>query len=311
MTYTIAARDPETGAFGLAVQSHFFGVGRLVTWAEAGVGAVATQAFLEVGYGPRGLALMRAGSSAGEALDTLLAEDDDASIRQVAILDSDGRVAVHTGSRCPPVAGSRLSGSACAIGNMLADPSCCPAMIDAYERGNGDFANRLLAALDAGEAAGGDIRGRQSAAVLVVSAERTDRPWENVLLDVRVDDHPDPHHEIRRLADFDRAYRKLGAALFMPGLLTGRFDPGHEQLEHALDDLRDAQEVLGPNAEPSVWRGLILARAGRWAEARRDLGHAVEERPALAEFLRRLVAVDLLPEAAQVTSTSRSTEFGA
>lgn len=298
MTYTIAARDPETGAFGLAVQSHFFGVGRLVTWAEAGVGAVATQAFLEVGYGPRGLELMRTGRSAGEALDTLLAEDGDAPIRQIVMLDSEGRVAVHTGRRCPPVAGSRVSGSVCAIGNMLAGPSCCPAMIEAYERAEGDFADRLLAALDAGEAEGGDIRGRQSAALLIVSAERSDRPWENVLLDVRVDDHPDPHREIRRLADFDRAYRKLGDALFMPGLLTGSFKPDHEQLEYALNNLEDAQRVLGPNVEPSVWRGLILARAGRWAEARSDLEHAVEQRPALAEFLQRLVSVDLLPEAA-------------
>lgn len=294
MTYSIVARDQETGALGVAVQSHFFGVGRLVTWAEPGVGAAATQSFVEVAYGPRGLELMRSGQSAPQALESLVARDTDAAIRQVAMVDAEGRVGSYTGQRCVPAAGSRRSGQACALGNMLAGPSCWEAMIDAFERASGELGERLLAALDAAEAEGGDIRGQQSAALLVVSGKRSESPWEEVLVDVRVDDHERPLDELRRLSAYDRAYRMLGGALFTTGVLTGTVQGA--QIEEALRDLTAAQQVLGTNPEPTVWRGVLLARADRKKEAREDFEWAVRQRPQLAEFLRRLPAAGLLAD---------------
>ena len=181
MTYSIVARDPDTGSLGIAVQSHFFGVGRIVPWAEPGVGAVATQAFAEVSYGPLGLDLMRAGRSAPEALAQLVQADPGADTRQVAMVDAGGNVAAHTGARCVAAAGDSADDQVTAQANMVADDSCWPAMVAAYTSASGGLAGRLLAALDAAENEGGDVRGRQSAAILIVAGEPTPRPWESVL----------------------------------------------------------------------------------------------------------------------------------
>ena len=210
MTYSIVARDPGTGSFGIAVQSHFFGVGRIVPWAEPGVGAVATQAFAEVSYGPLGLDLMRAGRSAPEALAQLVQDDPGADTRQVAMVDAGGNVAAHTGARCVAAAGDSAGDQVTAQANMVDRDSCWPAMVAAYTSASGGLAGRLLAALDAAENEGGDVRGRQSAAILIVAGAPTPRPWESVLLDVRVDDHPDPVIEIARLARYSEAYDLIG-----------------------------------------------------------------------------------------------------
>ena len=287
MTYSIVARDETTGTMGVAVQSHFFGVGRLVTWAAAGVGVVATQAMVERRYGPRGLELMRSGRPAPDALEELVADDAEAGIRQVAMLDAAGRVGFHTGHRCVAAAGAAVGDQVCALGNMLEDARCWDAMLAAYRATAGPLAERLLAALDAAETAGGDIRGRQSAALLVVETTPHAQPWEGVVCDVRVDDHPEPLHELRRLARYEDAYRLLGRALFEP--------TDGDAFDEALSGLEAAQTILGDNPEPTVWRGVLLARAGRAAQARQAFDRATNGRPHLAEFVRRLPGAGLLP----------------
>ena len=199
-TYSIVARDPATGNFGVAVQSHWFQVGAAVPWAEAGVGAVATQSFVRIDYGPLGLSLMRAGRSADEALQSLLATDAQRDVRQVAMVDRGGAVAAWTGPKCIQAAGHATGKGYSVQANLMDRPTVWPAMARAYESADGDFAARLLAALEAAEREGGDIRGRQSAALLIVRAESTGRPWEDRLVDLRVDDHAAPLPELRRHA---------------------------------------------------------------------------------------------------------------
>src|SRR5688572_1205291 len=185
-TYSIVARDARTGELGVAVQSHWFSVGPIVPWAESGVGAVATQSLVEVSYGPLGLERMRAGASAPEALAALVAADTNAAVRQVAMVDAKGRVGTHTGDRCIAFAGHTTGEAFSVQANLMASERVWPAMAAAFEKAEGDFAERLLAALDAGEAAGGDIRGKQSAALLIVRGTPSGRPWADRLYDLRI-----------------------------------------------------------------------------------------------------------------------------
>ena len=188
-TYSIVARDPDTGQLGVAVQSHWFSVGALVPWAEAGVGAVATQSLVDPSYGPLGLDLMRAGRSAPQSLEGLLVADAHPEIRQVAMIDADGDVAAHTGTNCIPHAG-HVTGEDFSVQANLMDRDTVPeAMATAFRRADGDLAARMLAALRAAQDEGGDIRGEQSAALLVVSGTPTGRPWSDVVVDLRVEDH--------------------------------------------------------------------------------------------------------------------------
>jgi uncharacterized Ntn-hydrolase superfamily protein len=304
MTYSIVARDPETGSLGVAVQSHFFGVGRIVPWAEAGVGAVATQAFAEVSYGPLGLEAMRQGRSAPRALAELLAVDSGASVRQIAMVDATGLAAAHTGRRCVAAAGDAAGTQATAQANMVARDGCWRAMVDAYASASGSLSARLLAALEAAEEHGGDVRGRQSAAILVVSGDRTDRPWEGVLVDLRVDDHPDPVPELARLLRYNEAYALIGKALFETGVVTGDDAPAPEAADEAAHDLERAAAMLVGNPEAVVWRAVVLARAGRTDEARRAVAEVLPDHPQVAEFIRRLPAVGLIPAADFVDPSS-------
>ena len=211
-TYSIVARDPATGDLGVAVQSHWFQVGPTVPWAEPGVGAVATQSFVEVSYGPKGLELMRGGKSPQEALDRLTAADEQRAVRQVAMVDARGRVAAWTGEKCIPAAGHQTGEGYSVQANLMDKPTVWGAMAAAYEGSAGKpFAERLLAALDAAEAEGGDIRGRQSAAILVVSGEKAAQPWGGRKVDLRVDDHPAPLAELRRLYELHLAYEAMNA----------------------------------------------------------------------------------------------------
>ena len=207
MTYSIVARDPETGELGVAVQTGTFGVGTGVPWAEAGVGAVATQSFTEHSYGPFGLELMKAGRSAEEALRGLVAADPQQQFRQVGMVDAKGSAAAHTGTSCVRDCGHLVGEGYAVQANMMGRDTVWPAMAAAYESTEGTLARRLLAALEAAEREGGDFRGAQSAAMLVVKAEPTGYAWKGRVSNLRVDDQPDPVGELRRLLDMEEDYR--------------------------------------------------------------------------------------------------------
>jgi uncharacterized Ntn-hydrolase superfamily protein len=286
MTYSIVARDPETGDFGVAVQSHWFAAGEGVPWAEPGVGAVATQAMIDESYGPRGLALMRSGRSAPEALEQLVAEDEGRDHRQIAMVDARGTVAVHTGSRCLRHAGHRTGDAFSAQANMMMNPTVWGAMAAAYEREVGkDLAHRLLGALEAAEAEGGDIRGRQAAGILVVKATPSDRPWQDTIVHFRVDDHPEPLAELRRLVDLKSAYAKMDAAerLEIAGDLAG-----------ALRELQEALLAQRDNPEFAFWTAVAMAGQGRVDEARDTIRMAYRAGDGWVELLKRLAAEGFL-----------------
>ncbi len=217
MTYSIVARDPLTGELGVAVQSYYFSVGSVVPWAEAGVGAVATQSFVDPSYGPLGLELMRRGKSAPEALRLLVSADPGAAYRQVAMIDAVGRVAVHTGSQCIEAAGHGSSEQVVAQANLMKQPTVWSAMLERFANTRGDLAKRLLAALEAAEEEGGDRRGKQSAALLIVRGQPTGKLWVDRAVDLRVEDHSDPVVELARLLRLQRAHAHHVATL--PGLL--------------------------------------------------------------------------------------------
>ena len=285
-TYSIVGFDRRTGQLGVGVQSHWFSVGTVVPWAEAGVGAVATQALAEPSYGPRGLKLMEDGMDAVAALAKLTAEDHQADLRQVAFVDVSGRTAAHTGARCIAEAGYITGEGFTVQANMMARPTVWSAMAEAYETATGDLAERLLAALDAAEAEGGDIRGRQSAALLVVSGEPTGRPWEDRIFDVRVDDHPDPLSELRRLVELRRAYIDMASG--DNAISTGDVE---EAFGHYARAARRAPGVV----EILFWQAVSLAVAGRFDEAEASFTQVFEREPVWRKLVPRLVAVDLLP----------------
>lgn len=285
-TYSIVARDPATGQLGVAVQSHWFSVGSAVAWAEAGVGAVATQSFVRVEYGPQGLALMRDGMPAPEALKRLLAEDDAREVRQVAFVDASGRVGSHTGSRCIPAAGHRAGAGYSVQANLMLDAGVWPAMSRAYEESRGDLAERLLAALEAAQAMGGDIRGRQSAAILIVRDRPSARPWTDRLLDLRVEDHPEPIRELRRLVTLWRAYEEMNA-----GDLAVEKDDIDAAITHYA-----AAETLFPGMDEFVfWHAATLAQKGRLADSLPLFRRAFLLQPGWFLLAPRLPAVGLLP----------------
>lgn len=275
MTYSIVARDPETGQMGVAVQTCNLAVGAWVPWAEGGVGAVATQAAAERSYGTLGLALMRGGLPAPQALQALLAADKQRDFRQVSMIDRTGRVATHTGSRCFPQAGSVVGDSFCTQANMMARDTVWQAMAAAYQAAPGDLAGRLLAALDAAQAEGGDIRGQQTAALLVVDSQPTPIP----LITLRVDHHPEPLRELRRLLGLHRAYT---AEYAIPETVD-RGDP-----EAAREVLAQIQHQAP--GEPYLRFLTALHLAGRLDsrdEALAILRSLVAEDPLWEEYLRR------------------------
>lgn len=257
-TYSIVARDPETGELGVAVQSHWFSVGAIVTWAEPGVGAVATQANVEPGYGPRVLALLAAGKSAEAALAALVGKDDEREFRQVAVVDAHGRVAAHTGKQTIPFAGHKLGSGYSVQANIMASPAVWPAMARAYETHRGPLAERLLAALDAAQAAGGDVRGKQSAALLVVGPERCAKeqsdcePWKQVRVNLRVDDSRDPLGELNRLYRVARAYERANAG----DSFTARKDYNRAAAAYV-----EASRLAPNNEELLFWAALSQAAA--------------------------------------------------
>jgi uncharacterized Ntn-hydrolase superfamily protein len=256
-TYSIVARDSTTGQLGVAVQSHYFCVGGVVTWAEAGVGAVATQAMVDPSYGPRGLELMKAGSTAPEALAQLAAADVERVIRQVAMIDSLGRVGAHTGSSTIAEAGHIVGAGFSVQANMMLRNTVWAAMADAYRSTQGELVDRLLAALDAAEAEGGDIRGRQSAALLIVGAKSSGQPWSDRVFDLRVDDAREPLAELRRLVGVARAYQHLRRAQ----AARARGDLGAMSAE-----FEQAALLSDENPETRFWQAVALMQCERVAE---------------------------------------------
>jgi uncharacterized Ntn-hydrolase superfamily protein len=260
VTYSVVARDPATGELGVAVASCVLAVGRAAPWARAGVGAVVTQSHTRRGYGPHGLAGLDAGLHPADVLGTLLARDAGADGRQVALVDATGAVAAHTGEKCLPVCGHRSGDGWTVQGNMLAGENVLPSMASALA-GAADLplAERLLAALRAGQATGGDLRGQQSSALLVVGAQRTEEPWEAVTVDLRVDDQPEPLAELTRLLQLQRAYETHDVAALA---LMGPAGPRslHAALEAARrGDLDAARAALGDLRRRPGWESWLRA----------------------------------------------------
>lgn len=257
-TFSIVARDPVTGDLGVAVQSHWFSVGPLVAWAEAGIGAVATQSFVDPDYGRLGLELLRFGKSGPDTLKVLLERDKTPDVRQVAIIDFKGRVDAWTGKNNIKEAGHFVGKEYSVQANLMMSDKVWPAMSKAFENTKGDLAERMLAALDAGQAAGGDIRGRQSAALIVVTGKPTGRPWKDRIFDLRVDDNPDPLKELRRLVTLQRAYNHMNA---------GDLAVEHKDNAGALREYSAAEALVPDNAEMIYWHAVALVNMGKVDES--------------------------------------------
>jgi len=299
-TFSIVARDPETGQMGVAVQSHWFSVGSVVSWAEAGVGAVATQSLVDPSYGPLALELLKAGKSPEDALKGLLTADSGSDVRQVAIVDTQGRVAVHTGARCIPEAGHHKGTGYTTEANLMERNTVWDAMASAYEHASGPFADRLIAALEAGQREKGDIRGKQSAAILIVAAKATGRPWEDRVMDLRVEDSPDPIKELKRLVRVHQAYQHMNA---------GDAAMEKNDVEGARREYGAAEAMSPENEEMVFWHAVALANAGKVDDAL-PLFHKVFKKNAnWAVLAPRLVPIKLLnvseADLARITKQSR------
>ncbi|OKL39442.1 DUF1028 domain-containing protein [Pontibacter flavimaris] len=285
-TYSIVARDPKTGEMAVGVQSHWFSVGTVVPWAEAGVGAVATQSFTNKSFGPRGLALLREGKTPEEALAILLADDEAREVRQVAIMDAKGNVATHTGKQCIRYAG-HISGKNFSVqANMMLTDKVWPAMAKAFERSEGQpLAERVLLAMQAAEREGGDIRGRQSAALVVVKGQKSNQPWDDKTIDLRVDDHAQPLEELGRLLKVYRAYEYMNA---------GDLAIEKGQTQKAMEAYGKAQAMFPNNLEMKYWHAIGLANNGQVEEAARILREVYKKDDNWRELTTRLPEVGLL-----------------
>ena len=285
-TYSIVARDSATGDMAVAVQSHWFSVGTVVSWGEAGVGVVATQSFSNKSFGLRGLALLKEGKTPQEALDILLRDDEAAAVRQVAILDAKGRVAVHTGDKCIPYAGDIKGNGFSVQANMMKTPDVWPAMAEAFTKNAKlPLPERIIKAMEAAERQGGDIRGKQSAVLLVVRGEKTDEPWNDVLLDLRVDDHENPVEELARLLKTYRAYEFMNA---------GDLAVEEGNMPKATELYGKAEAMFPNNLEMKYWHAITLANNGQIEEARKMLQGIYKKNPDWRELTRRLPKVGLL-----------------
>jgi uncharacterized Ntn-hydrolase superfamily protein len=278
-TFSIVARDPQNGHLGVAVQSHWFAVGALCPWIEAGVGAIATQSLVDPSYGALGLNLLRSGSSAIEVLDDLLKKDKNRENRQVAIVDSSGHVTTHTGANCVAEAG-HISGNGFSVqANMMKYPTVWTAMANAFEKSTGDLADRLMTALLAAQSEGGDIRGKQSAALLVVDDQKTDKPWEHILINIRVDDNPEPLVELERLLNIQRAYHLMN---------EGDELLGKKDFEAAMHKYQ-AAEKFAPNIdEIPFWVAVTLADSDKMEKALPIFERIFKINPDWAETVKRL-----------------------
>lgn len=290
-TYSIVARDPDTGHLGVAVQSHYFSVGSLAPHARAGAGAVTIQSFAKLYYGNEGLDLMDRGASAGQALRTLLARDHHADYRQVAMVDAEGGVAAHTGILCIPAAGHRLGDGYACQGNMLRNEGTWDAMAEAFEGTEGELINRMIGALEAGQEAGGDLRGRRSAAVIVVNGKFTGDPAEDVAFDLRVEDHDQPLRELRRLMVLKKAFHHNSQGDHY--LRNGDFEAAVQEFSIA--------ESLAPDHEELVfWRAVALVNAGHMDEAAPMFRRLFRSCEAWRLLVKRIARSHFLPDDPEV-----------
>ena len=284
-TFSIVARDPETGEMGVAVQSHWFSVGSIVSWAEAGVGAIATQSFVNVSFGPRGLELLKQGKTAQEVLKILIDSDEGRDLRQLAIIDVKGNVAAYTGKNCIPDAGHIIGENFSVQANMMLNDKVWPAMEQAFKQSKGHLAERMIAALEAAQQAGGDIRGKQSAAILVVKGQSTGKVWEDRLIDLRVEDNPEPIKEIKRLLKVFRAYEYMNA---------GDLAIEKNDIQGALKDYGTAEQMFPDNLEMKYWHAVSLANVGMVNESLPIFKAIFQKDQNWLILTRRLPAVGLL-----------------
>jgi uncharacterized Ntn-hydrolase superfamily protein len=252
-TYSIVARDPDTGEMGVAVQSHWFSVGSIVSWGEAGVGVVATQSFVNPAFGPDGLELLKSGMTADKVVDILISEDEGRDVRQLAIIDVNGNVKSYTGKNCIPGAGNIIGENYSVQANLMLNDKVPGAMSKAFEESKGPLAERLMAALFAAQEAGGDIRGKQSAAMLIVSGKSTGKVWEDRLIDLRVEDSPEPLKELNRLLKVHRAYGYMN---------SGDLAVEHGDMELAMKEYAMAEAMFPENEEMIYWHAVTLATNG-------------------------------------------------
>lgn len=285
-TYSIVARDEVTGEMAVAVQSHWFSVGTVVSWAEAGVGAIATQSFVNKSFGPRGLTMLKAGLTAREVLDSLLSSDEGRDVRQLAIVDSKGNVAVHTGSKCIDFASHQMGKSYSTQANMMLNSTVPDAMSQAFQK-NADkpLGERMILALEAGEAAGGDIRGRQSAALIVVPAKSDGKPWDERTVDLRLDDHPEPIRELRRLYFVHLAYQHMN---------NGDLAIEKNDMKLAMKEYNAAMKLMPSNLEMQFWTGITLANNKQMDQALPILQKVFRQNGQWRELTSRLPKVNLL-----------------
>ena len=283
MTYSLVARDAVTGELGVAVQSHWFGVGSVVPFVQPGVGAVATQSVPDPAHGARILEELAGGAAPDAAIDATLVGDEGAAYRQIGVVDAQGRVATHTGEGCMADAGHTAGDGWTAQANMMASAEVWPAMAEAFVAAEGPLAERLLAALDAAEAAGGDVRGRQSAAIVVAGAT-------GFTIDLRVEDHPEPLDELRRLLVLRRAYTAAERA--DEAMAEGR-------MEDAAALYEEAGRLAPQSAELSFWAGLAQAQHGDLPGGVERVRAAIQASPGLGTLLERL-GPDVAPAAAHV-----------
>ncbi len=285
-TFSIVARDPETGEMGVAVQSHWFSVGTSVSWAEAGVGAVATQSFTNKSFGIRGLNLLRSGLTAQQALDSLLKDDEGRDVRQVAIIDSKGNVATHTGKSCIDYA-SHIQGNNFSVqSNMMLTDKVPAAMADTFEKRKGrSLADRLIIALEAGQKAGGDIRGKQSAAIIIVPGKSQGKPWDERTIDLRVDDNPEPIKELRRLYNVQIAYQHMN---------NGDLAVEKNDMPTAMNEYNAAMKMFPQNLEMQYWTAITLANNKQVDKAIPILKKVFSKDGNWKELTRRLPKVNLL-----------------
>ncbi len=285
-TYSIVAKDTATGEMAVGVQSHWFSVGSLVSWGRSGVGVVATQSFVNPAFGPRGLELMEQGIPAPEALEQLVNQDEGKAFRQVAFLDNSGKAAAFTGEKCVEAASHIVGDDFSVQANMMLNEDVVPAMEKAWKE-NTDLplAERVVKVLQAAEAAGGDIRGKQSAALLVVGPEKVENSWEDKRIDLRVDDHDSPLEELERLLTVARAYEYMN---------RGDLAMEEEDVEKALDQYGKAMELFPDNLEMKYWTAVALANSDRLEEALPLFRQVFEEDENWRTMTRRLPASGLL-----------------
>jgi len=288
MTYSIVAIDTDAGIMGVGVQSHYFSVGSVVPWAESGKGVVATQAMAEISYGPKGLELMGMGFSASRALNCLLDEDSLPDTRQVAFLDANGGIEAHTGASCIPEAGHYVGEGFSCQANMMDHDTVWEAMADAYlDLEEESLDQRILAALNAAEAEGGDIRGKQSSAILISKIERSSKPWQDRLMDLRVEDSTRPLQKLERFIELHKCYRLAD---------EGEELMGRGEVEEAFKYYEMASSVCSDNHEVIFWRAVTLAQAGEEQKALELFKAIFLSEPQWRELLIRLTRCGVFEE---------------